>query len=131
MKGWISRAAHEEIVALYRQRAEQAEASRNAIDARHIAAYQDLLTRYQSLVERSASAAGVPTTVKPELVEPDLILEAAQQRWGSDPAAMPFVARFISDERAKAKRGEPDAMTEQAILEKVIFGVSGSEGIEL
>ena len=130
MKGWISRAAHEEIVAVYRDRAVAAEAARTADADRAQTAYQDLLTRYQSLVERSAAGAGVPATVTTEPAEPDLIQQAAYERWGSDPGAMMYVNRFIAEQRAKAERGEPDAMAERDILEKVLYGVSASEGVE-
>jgi len=104
--------------------------AREAAEARHQAAYQDLLTRYQSLVERTASSVGVPATVATETPEPDLILQAAYERWGTDPGAMVYVNKFIADQRAKAERGEPDAMDERSILEKVLYGVSASEGVE-
>ena len=130
MKGWLSRSAHEEIVAVYRDRAASAEAARIADADRHQAAYQDLLARYQSLVERTASSVGVPATVATEPAEPDLILQAAYERWGTSPGAMVYVNKFITDQRAKAARGEPDAMDERAILEKVLYGVSASEGVE-
>jgi ParB-like chromosome segregation protein Spo0J len=130
MKGWLSRSAHEEIVAVYKERAASAEAARAADANRHHAAYQDLLARYQSLVERSAKGVGVPVTIETEQPEPDLIQQAAYERWGTDPGAMMYVNRFIAEQRAKAARGDPDAMDERAILEKVLYGVSASEGVE-
>ncbi len=131
MKGWISRAAHEEIVAVYRDRAASAEVARAADADRAQSAYQDLLARYQSLVERSAAGAGVPATVATEPPEPDLVAEAATERWGSDSRALGIVNRFITDERAKAKRGDLDAMDERDILEKVLYGVSESDGVPI
>ena len=128
---WIGRAAHDEIVALYRQRAESAEAARDAADARHTAAYQDLLTRYQSLVERSAKAEGVPDKLETPAPEVDFVLQAAHEKWGNDSGAMQIVSRYISDQRAKAKRGEPDAISEAEILQAVIYGISATEGVEL
>lgn len=127
---FVSRAAHDEIVALYRQRAESAEAARDAADARHTAAYQDLLTRYQSLVERSAKAGGVPEKLETVAPEVDFVLQAAHEKWGNDAGAMQFVSRYISDQRAKAKRGDMDALNETELLQAVIYGVSASEGVE-
>lgn len=130
MSWWISRAAHDEIVALYRERAEAAESARNTAEARHDIAFNDLLTRYQSLVERTAKAEGVPTkleTVEPEV---DFVLQAAHERWGNDPMSLQFCNRFISDQRAKARRGDPDALDESALLDVVIRGVSQSDGTE-
>lgn len=127
---FLSRAAHDEIVALYRERAEAAESARNTAEARHDIAFNDLLTRYQSLVERTAKAEGVPTkleTVEPEV---DFVLQAAHERWGNDPMSLQYCNRFISDQRAKARRGDPDAMDESALLDVVIRGVSQSDGTE-
>lgn len=127
---FLSRTAHDEIVALYRARAESAEAKREAAETRADAAFNDLLTRYQSLVERTAKADGVPTkleTVEPEV---DFVLQAAHERWGNDATSLQFVNRYISDQRAKAKRGDLDALDESALLESVLHGVSQSDGVE-
>jgi hypothetical protein len=128
---FLSRRAHEEIVAVYRDRAVAAETARAADVDRAQAAYADLLGRYQSLVERAAVAEGIPATTPAPAAEPDLVLQAAHERWGNDTAAMPHVARFIATERAKRERGDPDAMNERDILERVLYGVSESDGVPL
>lgn len=128
-RGWISRAAHDEIVRHLESRATSAEAALAALDIRHQAAYQDLLTRYQSLVERRASADGVPD--KPVALESsvDLVLQAAYEQWGAMPGAMQYVVSYITEQRAKRGRGEIDALSEADLMYAVIHGISQNDGV--
>ncbi len=127
---WISRAAHDEIVALLKERVSAADAAREAAETRHDTAFNDLLSRYQSLVERAAKADGIPASLDPKEPDVDFVLQAAHERWGNDLNAMPFVSRFIAEQRAKAAKGDPDAMPEHQLLEVIMQGVSASDGVE-
>lgn len=127
---FLSRAAHDEIVALYRARAESAEAAREAAERRADIVFNDLLTRYQSLVERTAKAEGVPPTLETVAPEVDFVLQAAYERWGNDPQSMQFVTRFIAAERAKAKSGNVNALDDAQLLDVVLRGESASDGVE-
>ncbi len=128
---WISRAAHDEIVALYKERLSAADAAREAAETRHDVAFNDLLSRYQSLVERMGKAQGVPASTETPEAPVDFVLQAAHERWGNDLNALPFVSRFISEQRAKMAKGAPDAMSETQLLEMVMNGVSESDGVPL
>lgn len=121
---WISRAAHEQVVAVWQAAFEQAGTREMAAHE----AYRDLLDKYHDLMQRRANAASLPAAV---IVEPDvdLVMQAASERWGSDPMSLPHVLKYVRDQRKKAQDGAPDAMDEGDLLNAVMFGISENDGV--
>lgn len=130
---WVSRRTYDIVVRVFDEslKAERAELSRREMafeDERRSFhdRYNTLLDKYHSLIERKA-VVDVPVPATPAVV--DLTLQAAHEKWGNDPLTMPYVNRFIADQRARRERGEVGALDEDELLERVIKGSSSDDGV--
>ena len=127
MIGFISETHHKAIVALYTDRLAEAERRYQAAAEQAEARYADLLARYHEVVNRKVERE-MPMAPAEQAV--DFVQQAAYEVWGTNPTALQATLRYISEQRAKAKRGDSDAIDEAELLRLVMYGQSASDGVE-